>query len=328
MFMEKISLGRLPTVLRSQELINSAFKKASEAATKVKGTPREVAIQREHQRIMVMTRTVSEHLKKSVSAFPSLAELPPFYHDLVEAIFNIDKLRKSLGAVGGAAKIVDKIRREQLRKLKRVRTPAEAAAVRKQAYGRVSSVLKKLEGQLAFLREAAERLSDLPSVYVDMQTIVIAGYPNVGKSTLLRALTGSTPKIAPYPFTTTGLQLGYFDHGHQRYQVVDTPGLLDRPLEERNPIELQAISALKNLAKIIVFMLDPSETCGYELKYQLHLLDDIERMFAGLRVLVVSNKTDLLSEEKIQYLRQKHPGVLFITASTGEGVEELREKLI
>ncbi|MFH1821347.1 MAG: NOG1 family protein [Methanobacteriota archaeon] len=328
MSMEKISFGRLPTVLRSQELIDKAFKKASESAQKVQGPPREVAIQREHQRIMVMTSTVSEHLSKSVAGFPSLMNLPPFYRDLVDAIFSIDKLRKSLGTVGGAAKIVDKIRREQFRKLKYSRSPMEAAAIRRQAYGRISSILKNLDGNLVFLKDVSKKLSDLPSVYVDMPTVVIAGYPNVGKSTLLRALTGSAPKIAPYPFTTTGLQLGYFEHSHQRYQVIDTPGLLDRPLEKRNPIELQAISALKNLAKVIVFIMDPSETCGYEMRDQLHLLDDIEKMFAGMKVLVVANKTDMLNEEKISQTREKRSGIFFVTASTGEGVGELRENLL
>ncbi len=327
-FMEKISFGRLPTVLRSQELIDKAFKKASEAATSVQGRPREVAIQREHQRIMVMTSEVSEHLSKTVSKFPSLMNLPPFYRDLVEAIFSIDELRKSLGAVGGAAKLVDKIRREQFRKLKYSRSPGEAAAVRRQAYGRISSILKNLDESLAFLKEVSMKLSNLPSVYTDMPTFVIAGYPNVGKSTLLRALTGSEPKIAPYPFTTTGLQLGYFEHDHRQHQVVDTPGLLDRPLEKRNPIELQAISALKNLAKAIVFLLDPSESCGYEMKDQLHLLEDIKKMFAEMPIVVVANKSDLLTDEKSQRLRESHPETIFITASTGKGIKELWDKLL
>lgn len=326
--MEKISFGRLPTVLRSQELINKAFKKAAEAATSVQGRPKEVAIQREHQRIMVMTSVVSENLSKTVSGFPSLMNLPPFYRDLVEAIFSMDELRKSLGAVGGAAKLVDKIRREQFRKLKYSRSPSEAAAVRRQAYGRISSVLKKLDESLAFLKEASIKLSDLPSVYTDMPTVVIAGYPNVGKSTLLRALTGSEPKIAPYPFTTTGLQLGYFEHRHRRYQVIDTPGLLDRPLEKRNPIELQAIAALKNLAKAIVLVIDPSESCGYEIKDQLRLLEGIKKMFAETGIAVAANKADLLNIEKIKRLREKLVDTILITASTGQGVEELREKLL
>lgn len=326
--MEKITLGRLPDVLTARELIDTAFKRASEGATGAEGTPREVAIQKERQRIMIATTTIAEQLKKIVATFPSLVELPPFYRDLIEAMEGIDKLRRSLGAVAGAVKVVDKIRREQLRKLKMIKNPAEAAAVRRQAYGRISSVLKKIDDNLIFLKEAAKRLSDLPDIYLDMPTIVIAGYPNVGKTTLLKALTGSAPKIAPYPFTTTGLQLGYFEHKHQRYQVIDTPGLLDRPLEKRNKVELQAISALKHLAKSIAFVLDPSETCGYQLADQLNLLKDIRKSFPETKIFVVANKTDLLNKETVEKMRKALPDILFITATTGDGVEELKLKLI
>jgi nucleolar GTP-binding protein len=325
---EKLSMEKLPSILGSQELIEKAFRDAARIELKSRGPPRDAAKARERRRILVVSTTVTRHLSKIVSGFPSLANLHPFHRDLADAIVGIDKLRKSLGAVAGTSKTVNKITREHLQKLRFTKSPTEAAKVRRQAQGRISSIVRRSGNHLAFLQEAASKLSHLPLVYVDMRTIVIAGYPNVGKTTLLKALTGSAPKIAPYPFTTTGLQLGYFEHHHQRYQVVDTPGLLDRPLEKRNPIERQAIAALKHLADTIVFMLDPSETCGYELKDQLRLLDDIEKIFGGIEVVVVLNKADLLKEETPIEIQEKHPGAFFVTATTGPGVEELRKKLL
>jgi len=326
--MEKLELEKLPQVLGSKELIEKAFKKAADAELKARRHTRDVAGARERKRIIIMSTTVSSHLSKIVHGFPSLANLHPFYRDLVDAMVGIDKMRKSLGAVAGTAKAVNKITRGHVQKIRFSGTPAEAAEVRRQVYGRISSIVKKADEHLVFLQGASQKLSDLSSVYVDLPTTVIAGYPNVGKTTLLKALTGSAPKIASYPFTTTGLQLGYFEHRHQRYQIVDTPGLLDRPLEKRNPIERQAIAALRHLANTIVFMLDPSETCGYELKDQLHLLEDIEKMFVGIDVVVVVNKTDLLNEEKMSQMRERCPSSFFVTATAGKGVEELREKLL
>ena len=46
--------------------------------------------------------------------------------------------------------------------------------------------------------------------------------------------------MQPYAFTTKSLFVGHMDHKYLRWQVIDTPGLLDRPLEERNTIEMQA----------------------------------------------------------------------------------------
>ena len=49
--------------------------------------------------------------------------------------------------------------------------------------------------------------------------------------------------VQPYAFTTKSLFVGHLDHRYLRWQVIDTPGILDRPLEERNTIEMQVCSA-------------------------------------------------------------------------------------
>jgi len=103
----------------------------------------------------------------------------------------------------------------------------------------------------------------LPDIRPDEPAIVIAGYPNVGKSSFVNRVTRASNQIAEYPFTTKGVQIGHFERDHVRYQIVDTPGLLDRPEDERNDIERQAVSALEHLADVVVFVLDPSGDCGY-----------------------------------------------------------------
>ena len=50
--------------------------------------------------------------------------------------------------------------------------------------------------------------------------------------------------VQPYAFTTKSLFVGHMDYRYLRWQVIDTPGILDRPLEERNTIEMQAGFAL------------------------------------------------------------------------------------
>ena len=46
-------------------------------------------------------------------------------------------------------------------------------------------------------------------------------------------------EVQPYAFTTKSLFVGHMDYRYLRWQVIDTPGILDRPLEERNTIEMQ-----------------------------------------------------------------------------------------
>ncbi len=53
---------------------------------------------------------------------------------------------------------------------------------------------------------------------------------------------------------------------------MDTPGILDHPLEERNTIEMQAITALAHLRAAVLYFMDPSEQCGHSLRYNYTVL--------------------------------------------------------
>ncbi|MEM3341966.1 MAG: GTPase, partial [Thermoplasmata archaeon] len=138
------------------------------------------------------------------------------------------------------------------------------------------------------------RIIHLPVIDTQRPVIIVAGYPNVGKSAFVKAVSSAEPEVASYPFTTKEIVVGHFKKNRQAYQVMDTPGLLDRPLEKRNNIEKKAIAALKNLPGIIVFLVDLSEDCGYSVNHQLSLLDEVRNEFGRERVLPVISKSDLV----------------------------------
>jgi nucleolar GTP-binding protein len=102
------------------------------------------------------------------------------------------------------------------------------------------------------------------------------------------------------------------------FQIVDTPGLLDRPLSERNNIERQAVAALTHLADIIVFMFDPSETCGYSLKDQKNLLTQMKKTFKDSFFIIIENKAD------VKKTKTKN---LTISCENKEGIDILIEQL-
>jgi nucleolar GTP-binding protein len=156
----------------------------------------------------------------------------------------------------------------------------------------------------------------------DIPTVVIAGYPNVGKSSLLKCLSKANPKIAQYPFTTKEVHVGHIQRNVkykiQKFQLIDTPGLLDRPIEKRNEIEKQAIAALRYLADVIIFILDPSETCGYSLNDQKELLKDMKKMFKESTFIIVENKTDF-KKSKTKNLK--------ISCETKLGIDQLIQEI-
>lgn len=308
----------IPTILTADELIDKVFKRASKIT--IDNRNKIVKIRKTSiSRINSISNTTNSTLEKYVKRFPSLENLPIFYYELIDILVGVDKLKQSLGAIDWCRKIVGKVERESVRKMKRSRSIDEILIERKRAYGRFSSLIKQVSPNLLFLNKARWELRKMPSIDANLKTIVIAGYPNVGKSQLVKQISSGRPKIAVYPFTTKHISLGHLKNHRRKYQIVDTPGLLDRDFSKRNPIEKQAILALSHLADVIIFLLDPTETCGYEMRVQLNLLRTIKKVFNNVSIIEVENKVDLL---RTKSRRQK------ISALTGEGIAILVKKVL
>lgn len=307
------SFSRIPTVMRAEELMDSTFRRASritvhnaDAFQRMKAT--------ETARVRSVQNSLGATLQGYVKRFPSFDGLPPFYQELAHLLVDLDRTRKALGSLDWAAKRIEEIGDEAVRGVKAGRYAEQVLEAKSQAYGRIASVLKQVDEHLAHLDEVRRDLRRLPVVDAELPTIVVAGYPNVGKSSLVRRVSSGTPEVANYPFTTKGVVLGHFEHRFVKHQIVDTPGLLDRDLEARNAIEMQAIMALRHLADVIVFLVDPSEHCGYTLDAQLKLLEGTRRAFPDAPFVVAESKADL---------KKAGVGEVAISAETGEGVDEL-----
>jgi len=167
--------------------------------------------------------------------------------------------------------------------------------ISREFYGRVFSLLKRNKKAFAIYEELEKFYRNLPRIK-GLPTIVITGLPNVGKSTLLKKLTGSEPEISPYPFTTKDIMIGYMKLPYTDVQVLDVPGILDRGFDEMNVIEKRAILALRYLANMIVYVFDLTETCGYSIKEQENVLNRIMKNF-NVKIILYFSKTDMFSKE-------------------------------
>ena len=312
MIFEKIN-----TVPTADELLNKSFRRATRAMSGKTISGRKTAIEANESMMLTAANILTDNLKNTVRRFPTFENLQPFYYELADVMVGVDDMRKSLSRLDWASAKIHEIAREYVGKIRKSRDPP---LVRKQCFGRLSSIIYSIDKDLLFLNEARNKLRKLPSVH-DEPTIVVAGYPNIGKSSFVTKVTGATPEIAPYPFTTKGVSIGHFFVGNDRYQVLDTPGLLDRPMSDRNEIELQAITALKNLDAVVLFIIDATETCGYEIEDQKRMLEEVRSEFK-LPVLVVANKADLPQFRELDFVDMK------MSTATNEGVSEVTSTLI
>ncbi|MFX1415563.1 MAG: NOG1 family protein [Promethearchaeota archaeon] len=316
---------KIPTIMTAEEIIDFAQKKSTRVSMKSSLRLKRVERTRirEITRLQEFTKQIKSKLKEAVEDFPSLDHLHPFYHELTEILVGIDRLKQALGAVYNCTPPIDEITNNHLEALKLAEDFRQMKKTRRAAKGRISSIVRATAPNLDFIIEAKKTMSRLPGVTPNSPTIVCAGFPNVGKSTLVKAVSTAEPEIAHYPFTTKKVIIGHLTVGDQTVQIIDTPGILDRPMSERNEIERQAIAALKYLAHVIIFMIDPSEACGWGLKDQLNLYKEVQRMFPLNPLLVVLNKIDITPPEQLELARKKMPGAHEIVAIEGKGIQEL-----
>jgi GTP-binding protein len=182
---------------------------------------------------------------------------------------------------------------------------------------------KGTEGQHRKLRMELKLIAD----------VGLAGMPNAGKSTLLRAISAARPKVADYPFTTLDPQLGIVElDNHRRIVVADIPGLIEGAQHGAG----LGHAFLRHIerTKIIVHMLDlyPMDGSDPAENYRKirRELEAFSPTLAEKREIIAANKMDLaVDNEAIERLRGELPGkrIFAISGVSRQGVEDLLDVL-
>ena len=309
---------RIPTVLSADELMDKSFKRASKITKKGSDAldgKKKTALAKVTASADIVISTLNGYIDK----FPRIDKKEDFLPELVDLVIGIDRYKKALGALNWASSRIDKLKNDSLREIRGTKDPVRIDSIKNSFYGRMSSLIKRINDDLLFLQEAKNKFRKLPAVDPGVPTVVVAGFPNVGKSSLVAKLSTATPQIAPYPFTTKGIVIGHVKDDWRMFQIIDTPGLLDRVFEDRNDIEKQAVLALRYLTDVMVFILDPSETCGYDMEKQSTLLESVKVNFSNVPMIVAESKSDVLKRdgENISF-----------SVETGDGMDELVGNLL
>ena len=206
-----------------------------------------------------------DRLTQILEDFPAVDGVHPFYADLLNVLYDRDHYKLALGGLAGAKALVARIASDYVRLLKYGDSLYRCKELKRAALGRMCTLMKRQAASLAYLEQVRQHMSRLPAIDPGTRTLLVCGYPNVGKSSFVNSVTRADVDVQPYAFTTKALYVGHCDHRYLRWQVIDTPGILDRPLEARNTIEMQAVTALAHLRAAVLYVLDPSGACGHSL---------------------------------------------------------------
>lgn len=190
---------------------------------------------------------------------------------------------------------------------------------RRLARDRIAMLRRRLRGveQNRGVMRSRRQDSALPQV-------ALAGYTNAGKSTLLNALTGAEVSIGDRLFHTLDPTTRAYEYEGRRYLITDTVGFIDKlphQLVEAFKATLEE-TVLSDLILHVVDASSPEEQLQMEMQAADSVLGEIE-VDDKPRILVL-NKIDLLTDEERAEVRIAHPDAIPVSATTGEGLEDLK----
>ncbi len=272
-----------------EDLIESAFKRARENSKYIKDLK---------EKNLVKIDTIYEIFISRLDRIISELEEPrnEFYKELYNIFLGFKSFKKVKERINYIKRLMTDIYKKYRNNIRLTNDIKIIEKYRKEFYGRMASILRRNNWIFNIYLEYKKVKKRMPDIK-NYPTVIIAGLPNVGKSTLLKRLTGSNVKIEPYPFTTKDLMIGYIEDIYFKIQVIDTPGILDRDIEELNNIEKKAILAIKYLSDIIIYVFDVTESCGYSIEEQKNLLNRILKYFNEKNIILYFSKSDIFSEK-------------------------------
>lgn len=338
--MPKYSFKSITTVPNAQTFIDYTLSKTNrQTPTIVRARWKISSIRRFYMRKIRFTgQNIINRFNRIIDEFPRLDSIHPFYSDLMNVLYDRDHYKIALSQLNIGKQLILNISRDYIKLLKYGDSLYRCKQLKRAALGRMVKIIKQQKSTLLYLEQVRQHISRLPTIDPFNKTLLLIGFPSCGKSSFMNQITNANVEIAPYPFTTKSLYIGHCDYNYCRYQIIDSPGILDRKLSQRNIIEMQTITALAHLNCICLYFIDLSPFSNYSIQQQCKLFYSLKPLFNNKPIIIILNKCDLrkfdqLSNDEKNLIKQlknysssKHIDIIEMSNKSKQNVINVRNK--
>jgi len=143
-----------------------------------------------------------DKLDQILTDFPKLDDIHPFYCDLMNVLYDKDHYKLALGQINTARHLIDNVAKDYTRLMKYGDSMYRCKQMKKAALGRMCTIMKRQAQSLQYLEQVRQHLARLPSIDPNTRTLIVCGFPNVGKSSFMNKVTRADVDVQPYAFTT------------------------------------------------------------------------------------------------------------------------------
>ncbi|MGH0125584.1 UNVERIFIED_CONTAM: hypothetical protein FKN15_008148 [Acipenser sinensis] len=191
------------------------------------------------RKVKFTQQSYHDRLTQILTDFPKLDDIHPFYADLMNVLYDKDHYKLALGQINIAKNLINNVAKDYVRLMKYGDSLYRCKQLKRAALGRMCTIVKRQKQSLEYLEQVRQHLSRLPTIDPNTRTLLLCGYPNVGKSSFINKVTRADVEVQPYAFTTKSLFVGHMDYKYLRWQV-RPPFIPEGALARRKAMEIDA----------------------------------------------------------------------------------------
>eukprot|EP00298_Acanthocystis_sp_HF-20_P013484 c20374_g1_i2.p1 GENE.c20374_g1_i2~~c20374_g1_i2.p1 ORF type:complete len:303 (+),score=116.27 c20374_g1_i2:106-1014(+) len=274
-------------------------------------------------------------LKSLIDSYKTIeSRLTPFEKSLLKLSYKHREekggipLNEILLQIDEGRKLIHHASREAVKECKEAPKKEVYSAVERSLTKFQTIIGKYLDPHLKELLIIQKELFSLPYINTNLPSAVLVGVPNVGKSSLVRAISSGTPQVNNYPFTTRGVSVGHFylPDRETLCQVMDTPGIRGNEEGERNLMEFLTLSTVEHVADSVIFVMDFTGHAGQYASpsTQLSVRGEVKSLFPDVKWIDVVSKCDLSTNSIPESILKS---ALQVSVVDGRGLDELQSIL-